>query len=174
MKYRKELYLMLAHINPALYDVIFPQGPLNIGAPQQVRMYSHEHQTQGSIFGTDYSGELTVLARLSWKMKHLIESLRTVIIQSKAFSEQGNKTKGMQSFVSALIDEYCGNGIRVPFPPRPKGFETMSVHEKVAAATVFAHAATAMQGTELETIFGEGADKVLDSAISGFEVRAAK
>lgn len=167
MKYSKEFYMLLAHINPAIYDVIFPHGPIqNFSGSESREFKAGNYQTQGNVFGTDLSGDLKVLAKLSWRMKNLTEDLRAVVVHAKSYAEQGNEYNSTSSVISELIDEYCGNGIRFPFPPRPHWFDrNPTIAEKVAAASLFVHASSALEGTEIESALQQGADKILDSAI---------
>lgn len=167
MKFSKDFYLLLGHINPAIYDFIFPHGPVqNFSGYAARESKARYYQAQGSAYGTDFSGDLKVLAKLSWKMSNLAADLRTVTVQAKSFQEQRNGVSGRSSFISELIDEYCGTVPRFHFPPRPNWFdEKVTIEEKVAAAALFAQAAAFVEGTEIESVLFEGADKILNSAM---------
>lgn len=174
MKYSKEMISLLGHLNPSIYDFIFPHGPVQqVQATSKKDFVSANYQTQGSIYGTDFSGELHLLAKLTWKMKNLTEDLRAVIIQSKLSGQEG-KAEGFSSFVSEIADEYCGTVTRIPFPPKPHWFDdTLTIQERVAAATIFSQAAATVKGTELETFLSKGADRILDSALTEFKISTA-
>jgi len=166
MKYSKEFIALIAHINPALFDVIFPMGPLYVHESNLKEFKIGDHATKGSIFGTDMSGDLKVFAKFSWKMRNLTEQLRSILVQSKLTGEREDNSGRLNSMIQEVIDDYCGNGI-IHFPPKPRWMnKQVTVEEKVGAAILLSEAASAVDGTELETMLSEGADKILDSAIA--------
>ncbi len=98
-------------------------------------------------------------------MKVLIQKLETALAIANVPAANGPaNTTG----ISALIDEYCGNGtIRFPFPPRPRGIdEVLSTTEKVAGAIVFSSAAASIDNTSIATLLADGADKIFTSALN--------
>lgn len=176
MKYSKDIYLLLARINPALYDVIFPMGPVKYAAGGGEReLIFHNYETLGNMYGTDLSGEVKVLAKLSWRMKTLIAELRSVITFEKIAHGQLNSSHGAAALISEIADEYCGTVVRQHFPPRPHWADgKLTIEEKVSAATIFSQAASYAVGTDIEEVLAEGADKILDSAIAQTGDRGSK
>lgn len=176
MKYSRQFYELIAHLNPALYDVIYPMGPVKNVHATSAAFIERSYQTKGSNYGTDFSGEYKLPVKLTWGMKNLTDKLSMIITQHSISPIEKANGEGANAFVSDLIEPYCGNTPRrIPFPPKPHGIaEAVTFEEKVSAAVIFAHASFAVQGSILEIMFAEGADKIIDSAMAQFTEATTK
>lgn len=77
----------------------------------------------------------------------------------------------MSSYLSKLIDDFCGTGPkRPPFPPKPHWLDDkLMVEEQVGAALKLFDTSNSLQGTGLDKIMEEGAEKTLSVAIARLE-----
>ena len=159
-----QLVSILARINPAIYDFIFPHGPV---------------QTRG--FGSRID-EVALnpqplppeppperLQRVSALIAHNIAS--AAIAMEAAGQDSGAR------IVSTAIDDWCGNGrppIPIPWPgPWPFAFDPDTAPKdldvaasRLVGALSFAAVASRMGSGKVREALSAGADKLLDASLA--------
>ena len=159
-----QLLSVLARINPAIYDFIFPHGPV---------------QTRGFASRID---EVALnpqplppeppperLQRVSALIAHNIAS--AAIAMEAAGQDSGAR------IVSTAIDDWCGNGrppIPIPWPgPWPFAFDPVTAPKdldvaasRLVGALSFAAVASRMSSGKVREALSAGADKLLDASLA--------
>lgn len=159
-----QLVSILARINPAIYDFIFPHGPV---------------QTRGFVSRID---EVALnpqplppeppperLQRVSALIAH--------DIASAAIAMEAAGQDGGARILSSAIDDWCGNGrppIPIPWPgPWPFAFDLVTAPKNLDVATSrlvgalsFAAVASRMGSGKVRDALSAGADKLLDASLA--------
>ena len=159
-----QLLSVLARINPAIYDYIYPHGPV---------------QTRGFASRID---EVALnpqplppeppperLQRVSALVAHNIASAAIAM-------EASGQDAGAR-MVSSAIDDWCGNGrppIPIPWPgPWPFAFDLVTppkdldiAASRLVGALTFAAVASRMGSGKVREALSAGADKLLDASLA--------
>jgi len=167
-----QLLSVLARINPAIYDVIFPHGPVG---PNGFRSRVAEVALNPQPLPPEPPPH--ELQRASVLVAH---NIAAAAIAAEAAGQDG----GARSIASA-IDDWCGNGrppIPIPWPgPWPFPFALDAVprdldvaSSRLVGALSLASVAQRMAPGKVRDALSAGADKLMDASLgAGANERAA-
>jgi hypothetical protein len=159
-----QLLSVLARINPAIYDYIFPHGPV-----QGHALASRVNEVALNPQPLPPEPPPERLQRVS-----------ALVAQNIAFAAIAAEAAGQNGgvrMISSAIDDWCGNGrppIPIPWPgPWPFAFALDAVPEDLDVATSrlvgalsFAAVAQRMGKGKVRDALSAGADKLLDASLA--------
>lgn len=171
MAYATSLVSILGRINPAIYDVIFPHGPIL------------------SSF-TGLGRAATVVSELNPQPlppKDELLMASAAVARDIAFAAINAEAGGQDNasrIVTTAIDDWCGNGrppIPIPWPgpyPFPFALEAVPHDLDVAAARVvgalsLAAVASRLAPSKVREALSTGADKLLEIGLGSAQKSAA-
>ncbi len=160
-----QLLSVLARINPAIYDIIFPHGPVLSHAVTGVSRIADELNPQPLPPGPPPD-------RLQMASALLARDIAYAAITAEAAGHDG-----AVRMINTAIDDWCGNGrppIPIPWPgPWPFAFELTDAPKdldvsasRLVGALSFAAVASRMAGGKVREALTAGADRLLDAGLS--------
>jgi hypothetical protein len=159
-----QLVSILGRINPAIYDFIFPHGPVQTrGFGSRIDEVALNPQPLPPEPPPDR------LQRVSALVAHKIASA--------AIAMEAAGQDSAARIVSAAIDDWCGNGrppIPIPWPgPWPFAFDPVTAPKdldvaasRLVGALSFAAVASRMGAGKVRDALSAGADKLLDASLA--------
>jgi hypothetical protein len=159
-----QLVSVLGRINPAIYDFIFPHGPVQAGG-----LASRLDRVALNPQPLPPEPPPERLQRVSAVIAH--------DIASAAIAMEAAGQDGGARIVSSAIDDWCGNGrppIPIPWPgPWPFAFDPAAAPKdldvaasRLVGALSFAAVATRMGSGKVREALSAGADKLLDASLA--------
>lgn len=160
------LLALLGHLNPIIWDEVFPMGPNRVADRVAISATEARALTPQSLS----PGEKLQLAS--------VEVAKEIARAASGAAAGGNAKKAVR-IVADAIDDLCGNspkGLPIPwprawpFPWPPDPEEVLMPHvgaSRVAGALTLASIASRMAEGELRTSFEQGAEKLTEASVSG-------
>ena len=160
-----QLLSVLGRINPAIYDVIYPHGPVLSHAVAGISRVADELNPQPLPPGPPPD-------RLQLASALLARDIAYAAITAEAAGHEG----GVRMITSA-VDDWCGNGrppIPIPWPgPWPFAFDLADLPKqldvpasRLIGALSFAAVASRMANGKVRDALTAGADRLLDAGLS--------
>ena len=158
-----QLLSVLARLNPAIFDFIFPHGPVQShGFASRINEVALNPQPLPPEPPPDR------LQRVSALIAH---NIAFAAIAMEAAGQDGGAR-----MISSAIDDWCGNGrppIPIPWPgPWPFAFDLAAAPKeldvaasRLVAALSFAAVASRMGSGKLREALSAGADKLLEASL---------
>jgi hypothetical protein len=161
-----QLLSVLTRINPAIYDVIFPHGPV----------LSHAVVSRISAAATELNPQPLPPGPPPDRLQ-IASALVAREIAFAAITAEAAGQEGGVRMISSAIDDWCGNGrppIPIPWPgPWPFAFaldvapkELDVASSRLVGALAFAAVASRMGKGKVQEALAAGADKLLDASMS--------
>ena len=159
-----QLLSVLARINPAIFDYIFPHGPV-----------------QGHTFASRISEvALNPQPLPPEPPPEKLQRVSALVAHNIAFAAIAAEAAGQEGgarMINSAIDDWCGNGrppIPIPWPgPWPFAFALDAVPKeldvaasRLVGALSFAAVAQRMGKGKVRDALSEGADKLLDASFA--------
>jgi hypothetical protein len=159
-----QLVSVLGRLNPAIFDVIFPHGPVQatLGFASRINEVALNPQPLPPE-----------------PPPHRLQRVSALVAHQIAFAaialEAGGQDAGVK-MLNSLIDDWCGNGrppIPIPWPgpwPFAFGLDTPAKDLDVGAsrlvgALAFAAVASRMGKSKVQEAMSAGADKLLEASV---------
>ena len=161
-----QLIAVLGRINPAIFDLIFPHGPVQTAH----RLASRFEEVALNPQPLPPEPPPEKLQRVSALVAHEIAFA--------AIAMEAAGGEGAARMINSAIDDWCGNGrppIPIPWPgPWPFAFDPAAAPKEldVAAsrtvgALAFAAVASRMSSGKVREALSAGADKLLEAGLAG-------
>jgi hypothetical protein len=160
------LLAVLGKINPAVYDAIFPHGPVG---PHGIAVRRFSLGAEVALNPQPLPPKEALLVA-SAEVAH--------DIASAAISAQAAGTDGAGRLVAQVIDEWCGTRPRplpipwpnpwpFPWPPEPEPHPDWDIGaSRVVGALTLAAVASRMQDGEARDALAKGAEQLLDAGLA--------
>ena len=159
-----QLLSVLARLNPTIFDVIFPHGPVQSGFASRIDEVALNPQPLPPE-----------------PPPERLQRVSALIAQNIAFAAIAMEAAGQDGgarMVNSAIDDWCGNGrppIPIPWPgPWPFAFDLNAAPKeldvaasRLVGALSFAAVALRMGSGEVREALSMGADKLLEASLEG-------